>query len=212
MFDHLNISTWDIFIYSSFSFSFEYSKIHFLVAISVSIRHIVSNIMTAPFVAIWTTGDIMPEILMAISSEAVYQDWDLRLMQNKFAMNIRMKKYDILINNLSKMLFSFNNLYMNLLFQSIRFAEARIDNSFELIDALFLWCFNALCLVNCRSISSQDDSSMRSHFVNRFHDKSHQSLNVLDNLSVNWLAQGINALGLSTQQNSESLQRPHWSW
>jgi hypothetical protein len=87
----------------------------------------------------------MPEMLMATSPGTAYQNWDLRLMQNKSAMNTRMEKYDILINNLSKMLSSVNNLYMNLSFQ---------------------WCFNALCLVNCRSVSSQDDSSTRSHFVN----------------------------------------------
>jgi hypothetical protein len=104
-------------------------------------------------------------MLMASSPAAAYQDWDLSSMQNKLAMDTRVKKYEIFTNNLSKMLASVNNLYMDPRFSPYSACRRSNGKPPELDNALFLWCFNALCLVDCRPVSSQDGSSTGSYLM-----------------------------------------------
>lgn len=82
----------------------------------------------------------------------------------------------------------------------VRPAGGRIGKPPELGDALLLWCFKthfALWIVaqSAKTIAHRDHSlwiDFMTSLINLW--------KVLDNLPVNWLAQGSNALDLSTQQ------------
>jgi hypothetical protein len=143
----------------------------------------------------------MPEMLMATSPGAAYQDWDLMLMQNKSAMNSRVKKYDILTNNLSKMLSSVNNLFMDPSFQPL-FGPQELELASRL-SWLMLYFYGALTHFALWIVAQSAAKTVAQQGDILWIDfmKSLTNLwNVLDNLPVNWLAQGSNALRPSTQQ------------
>lgn len=145
--------------------------------------------MSAPLhVATWS-GAIMPELLMAAGPAAPYQDFDLSLMQNKRAMDSRVKEIASLTENLSRMMASVNRLYMDQRYQP-HFGPQELELASRL-SWVMLYFYGALThfalwLLAQSAVKSvaQRNHSDWSNFV-----KSLQNLwNVLDNLPINWLA------------------------